>query len=362
MMPDRAHELRARLTNVADLCVKLGLKVARGANARQAMAVCLWHADRTPSLSIRIAKDGTVAAKCHACGATADALGLIEKARDATDFRDVLTIAADLANAPSLAPTGHENDRQKTHEPTCSDLEYELVWNAVAEVSFPLSKAAPSVAQYLLGRGIFADAEAAGCFGLPRDGKALVASLLSTFERATLEAAGILRCGHDSLDWPEWSLCIPWRNRHGHVQCVQRRRLDSGEPKYRFPFGRAPRQPYGVEYLRDALDYAGPGAEVVITEGALDCLARRRIARQRDERCAVIGVVSASSPDIGLPVDVIKGRVVVLALDNDKHGEAACAKVYAALRGVATRFVRETPRGAKDWNAALSGGSDAETG
>jgi hypothetical protein len=44
----------------------------------------------------------------------------------------------------------------------------------------------------------------------------------------------------------------------------------------------------------------------------------------------------------------------VLALDNDSHGESACDDVYEVLKGAAARFVREKPKGAKDWAQALA--------
>ena len=65
----------------------------------------------------------------------------------------------------------------------------------------------------------------------------------------------------------------------------------------------------------------------MIVEGALDCCARRRIARAQNERAAVIGVYSASSPDSGLPLDLIQGRRVALALDSViSTAKTRCAK------------------------------------
>jgi len=113
--------------------------------------------------------------------------------------------------------------------------------------------------------------------------------------------------------------------------------------------------PFGVELLADALTYQGLDSEIIVTEGALDALARRRIARAKGERAAVVGVYSASAPDVGLPLDLFQGRRVVLALDNDGAGEAACATLAEALRDVAAGFVRERVRDANDWLEALSG-------
>jgi DNA primase len=154
-------------------------------------------------------------------------------------------------------------------------------------------------------------------------------------------------------------LVIPWRDRFGRISCVQRRRIDDGKPKYLSPRGRSPRAPFGVEHLAAALEYQGPDAEIIICEGALDCLARRRIAREQDERAAVIGVYSASAPAVGLPIELLRERQVVLALDNDEAGDRACRDIAIALDGVAARFIRARPTGFKDWNSALCGASGA---
>lgn len=359
---DVARQLRERLTNVSDLCGKLGLKVARGSNAQKATICCPWHEDRTPSCSVRVAKDGTIAVRCHGCGKTADALGLIAKVHDSeTNFRETLRIAAELANAPSLAPTEHVAERQ-ADEPVCSNTDFERAWSFTIEACGHMRTAAPHVAEYLLGRGIYADAEAVGCVGLPRDTRPLVKALLSTFSRSVLEGAGVLRPGHDAIDWSDHSLVIPWRDPYGRINCVQRRCLDSRTPKYVLPPKRSPRYPFGIEYAKAALEYEGPTAEIVFVEGALDALARRRVARERDERAVILGVFSASAPTAGLPLDLIRGRVVNLALDVDAAGEKACAQIYHSLKGVALRFVREKVTGAKDWGQALAGGSDEERG
>jgi DNA primase len=72
----------------------------------------------------------------------------------------------------------------------------------------------------------------------------------------------------------------------------------------------------------------------------------------------VIGAYSASSPDVGLPLDLIQGRRVVLALDGDRAGEEACAKIAAAVQGVASELIRERPpEKSKDWLDALNGGA-----
>jgi DNA primase len=354
-LPDRAREIRERLIDAAALCAALGLRTAPRASARACMICCPAHAENTPSCSVRVAKDGTLACRCHACGWSADALGLIALVEGLSDFAEVLRRGAELANAPALAESHTAERGPKDEREPVSDEDYAAIWPLVFDAISPMRCHAMHVAAYLLARGIFADAEAAGVRGLPRDGRALVGKLLSTFDRTKLVQAGVLRAEQDALDWPAHALCVPWRDRFGRIVSVQRRRLDDVRPKYLTPRGRAPRAPFGVEHLGPALDFLGPDAEVIICEGALDTLARRRIARERGERAAVIGIYSASSPCVGLPLDLVSGRQVVLALDDDEAGDRACAALASALQGVARNFIRARPVGAKDWGDALAG-------
>jgi DNA primase len=356
MTADHARELRrtSPLDDARALVAALGIGGRAKRTAGGLLVCCPAHVDRSPSCSVYIAEDGTVAAKCHACLWSGDALGLIAIVRGfdvRRDFRRVLDEAARLAGQG--VPETSER-RGAAPEVRPDDETYHAIATYLLDAC-PLD-GAPQVAAYLDARGVYADADASGVRGFPRDAGPLVASLLATFERANLEASSVLRREHDAIDWPAWCVLVPWRDRFGRITCVQRRRLDAGEPKYRFPAGRAPRAPFGVEHLAAALDWLGPDAEIIVTEGAIDCLARRRVARHRDERAAVLGVASASTPCAGLPLDLLTGRRIVLALDDDEAGERACAALAAELSDVAGELVRERPIGpAKDWADALRG-------
>jgi len=100
---DHAKEIRCALINVRELCERLGMLDGIGSFKRQAGGLivrCPWHTEMTPSCSIRIAGDGTIAARCHSCGATGDALSLVavrHGLRLGHDFPQVLRVAAELA-------------------------------------------------------------------------------------------------------------------------------------------------------------------------------------------------------------------------------------------------------------------------
>jgi hypothetical protein len=89
------------------LVERLGL----GERARRAaggmMIRCPWHDERSPSCSVRVARDGEIAVHCFGCGQGGDALALVAAARGLDmrrDFRRVLAEAAELAHVILEAP------------------------------------------------------------------------------------------------------------------------------------------------------------------------------------------------------------------------------------------------------------------
>lgn len=356
-----ARDLRSSgvLADPRELVRALGLEQGAVRQARGVVIRCPAHDDRSPSCSVRIAGDGTVAVRCHACNFTGDALHLVAIAHGLDARRDhvrVLELAAELAGRP--APARRDERREPRDENAVDDETYHTIWTHVLE-RCALGRAR-RVAAYLDDRAVYADAEAVGVRGYPDDSRNLVHGLLAVHDRKALEQCGVLRSGHDAFpgakvngtwrEGVEWCVVIPWRNRYGRIDFVQRRRLDSDKPKYLSPSGRSPRAPFGIELLAEALPnldrwLATQGttdlAEVIVTEGALDCLARRALARRRGELAAVIGVYSAGSPDAGLPLDLLTGRRVVLALDNDPSGDKAAVKLHSILAPVARELVRE---------------------
>ena len=74
---DLARDLRRapKACDPAGLCMELGLISGRGSFTRQARGVivrCPAHEEKTPSCSVRVADDGTIACRCHACGWSGD--------------------------------------------------------------------------------------------------------------------------------------------------------------------------------------------------------------------------------------------------------------------------------------------------
>lgn len=92
----RAHPLCDPLA----LAEALGLSEGMRRSGRNAMVRCPVHAEKTPSCSVRVAQDGTVAVRCHGCEWTGDALDLVAVVAGLdkrTAFAAILTRAAELA-------------------------------------------------------------------------------------------------------------------------------------------------------------------------------------------------------------------------------------------------------------------------
>lgn len=117
MSDTAARDIRYSLTDARALCEKLGLLAGKNSFSRQAGGLlirCPWHEDRSPSCSVRRGQDGTLAVRCHACGATGDALSLVAEVHGLSlrgdDFRQVLIAGAELAGLHALVTeleTGH---------------------------------------------------------------------------------------------------------------------------------------------------------------------------------------------------------------------------------------------------------------
>jgi DNA primase len=237
--------------------------------------------------------------------------------------------------------------------PSISDARFDEIASALLE-RCALHRQA-DVVSFVTSRGIFADAQAVGFGALPppREQAALVAELRAAFGGEDLALSGLVR--GERLAFDEHRLVIPWRDRAGRVVTLQRRVIQGAPPsKYIFPKGRPPRVPFGVELARDALAFHathGARAELIVCEGALDTLARRRIARLRGESCVVVGVASASLRFDGW-ADLVADRDVVVSFDADAAGDKA-ALDFAALCSGAKSLTRERPVDAGDVNEVL---------
>jgi DNA primase len=346
------------------LCEALGLLGQPGSFRRQAKGVlvrCCAHEERTPSMSVTRAPDGTLRVRCFACGFKTDAIGLVRRVHGAS-FREALALLARMAGRWDLLAERERCNRtqaltlpKRRAEPwgagrVDSDLR-DHVYRSLLDLC-PLRPDSP-VGRYLDRRALFADAEAAGLGALPvrRDQQhAVMGRLASALDRATvlLDLGLAMSRGSHALRAPHHCLLIPWRGRDGRISALQRRRLDPAEPRYVFPPGLSPAAPFGADVLRGG---EAEGIPMVVTEGALDCLARRKLARLVGQRVAVLAVPSATTVRAEWST-LFDGRDVLVAFDPDKSGDEGARRFAdACLRG-ARSVQRERPRGG-DWNEVL---------
>lgn len=136
---DHAREIRLALKEPTGLCSALGLMKGATRQAGGVIVCCPAHADRTPSCSVRIGPDGTIAVKCHGCGFSGDALSLIAKVHGFSvkgQFKEVLLAAAELAGLHTVLDelNGHK-PYEKRDLPPPAQLPPERVYPPISEVA-----------------------------------------------------------------------------------------------------------------------------------------------------------------------------------------------------------------------------------
>lgn len=368
-LPDDAAEVRAALCDPRGLCDALGLLEGPRSWSRQARGLlvrCPWHEERTPSCSVFVGGDGTVAVKCHGCGASGDALSLVAAVRGLdlrADFGAVLEEAAYLAGVRvSLPSTGYVARPAPAPRPAPDTLGAD----AFGELADALLELCPVEGEadawsYLRRRGIAELARAERWAALPSSatGRAQVRDALVT----RFGPDAWLRSGLAHADGPkagEWlfgehRLVIPWRavGVQGAVVTLQRRLLRApsspSEPRYIVPRGRAASVPYGADL---ALEELGEGMELCIVEGAADTLAMRVLAARAGLCRATVGLAGVEHwrRCAKALCGAVRGCVAVLALDADAAGERHVAELAEELtKAGAVRVLRSKPVEGKDW-------------
>jgi DNA primase len=314
-------------------------------------------------MSVTRGRDGTLRVRCFACDFTADAIGLVQKARG-IGFREALDVLARMAGRWDLVDASQRPARELaraagappspvTLPPADAELRSRIFGALLALC--PLDPTLEAT-QYLQRRGLFADAQAAGLGALPdtRQGqRALIGQLVAACEGIqALVEVGLVHGGpRPRLRHPFHQLLIPWRGRDGRVNALQRRRLDGTEPRYVFPPRVAPLEPFGADLLCGVPLSQDASECLIVTEGALDCLSRRKLARLTGERVRVLAVPSATTvrPEWSALFD---GRHVLVAFDPDKSGDDGARRFAATcLRGA--RVVDRERARFGDWNETL---------
>jgi DNA primase len=329
--PNRAPEIKHALTDVTRVLDGLGMLGQGKQRQKQAggwIILCPWHAENTPSCSVRLV-DGVILAKCHGCDAGGDVLSLVAVARGLStgrDFRQVLVEAARLGGlwqivdelegrgeAPAPRPIARTTPAQEApvrdYPPSG---EVEALWAR----SGPADED-PAVSEYLWSRGlnpVLVDTVDLGR-AVPADGA------MPRWARC--------RFG----DWREagYRIVVPMYDANGDLRSVRGWRVTDGEgPKRLPPFGHKASElvmadAWALAWLRGERQ----PERVVVVEGEPDWMTWS--THLNDPHTATIGIVSGSWHE-ALARKFPVGCRVDVRTDHDDAGDRYASEVEKSLR------------------------------
>ena len=334
-MSDDARTVRHALADPWALVVALGLDAGAIREGRERVKVrCPWHAERSPSCSVRVARDGTIAVRCFGCDATGDALALVAVARGLDvrhDFRAVLAEAAELAGV--TLETDERAGAAERREPRPVPPPPPRPYPPAGELEALLAACGPcardvEVSAWLRGRGIEPrDVDRYGlAFALPRGARA---PWWARFKGGREAAEPWASTGH--------RLVVPMVDHEGEVRSVRVRAVvATADPKTLPPSG----------FRASGLVAACPLARLVLQVGAWPQGVERRIVVAEGEpdwltwatrgegprTLAAVGVTSGSwSPDLADRIP--DGSNVILRTDRDDAGDRYAAELARSLAG-----------------------------
>lgn len=332
LSPDPS-EIKSVLSDPERVLGLLGLFDGAKRQAHGFMVCCPWHSERTPSCSVKLASDGTIAAHCFGCGAGGDVLSLVAAARglDARrDFPRVVELAADLAGG-SL--DGYRPPVRRAMPAPRLPPPVESV-GALWAASKPVTDD-PDLAVQLLTREI---------------------------DPAIVEDRDLARCLPSSGTLPKWarSGSQTWRdsdhrllfqlwNAEGSLSSVHARlveKTDGYRKKGLFPSGHSAKGFFLADSFARLLITNGVPSwwrqseppSVIITEGAIDFLTVATHYGCAEDAPAVLGVLSGSWSD-ELAARIPTECRVIVKVHRDEAGQKYRDQICRSLSGRCRVFV-----------------------
>jgi DNA primase catalytic core len=310
--PNDLQALKARVDLVA-LFESHGVAVRKV--GRSLKALCMFHTDTTPSMSID-AKKGVY--HCFGCGESGDHLSFLQRHLKRS-FPEAVAELRQLAGEP--APTVEVQPEPKAPFP------YDLMAR-VAEVWHQAFCERPEGLAYLESRGltdkgILRTLQVGYC-----DGDKLLA-ITSAAERALLQRVGVLNEG--GKEFFSRSVAFPMKDRHGRVVGFYgRSTLPKAKVPHRFCAG-AKTGLFCVEAARGA-------SSVFLVEGVLDALA---LMQAGFSNVMALGGTQALNAALLDHLRAEKVHELVLCLDGDQAGQQAAPQLTERLsqEGFAVRSV-----------------------
>lgn len=267
------------------------------------VACCPAHDDRHPSFYM---PDGKPWGKCFACGYFVTWWQVLEQRGLAG--KEVIEELARLAGIPPLSFGDPEKARQAAEEAR----QVEEWWQSCREALWRPEGA--DVLAYLRSRGY---------------GDDLIREMDVGVHPGDSAPSGL------KLPPPEYRLLVPVRSRGDRIIGFAGRRLDSGEPKYRYSQGLASALLWGQHRLRK-------GQVPVVVEGVLDA---ESLAASGIDGVVALGGARASGEQVRLLSSFPR---VILALDADQAGRAGTVDLVRVLAAGVTKTYVANLNGAKD--------------
>ena len=258
------------------------------------MAVCVFHDDHTPSMSL---KGSTF--RCWACGAHGGTIDLTMRVLG-VDFKEACKWLADEHNVII------SDNSRLIHDNSHSEKEYKYDVSRY-ERYFEHPWLSPKAMRFL-------------------------------FEERRLHPAVVRFCRLNSFrDW----LQIPYYSAQGELIGIQRRYMgtDPSQPRFRFQQGERCHL-----YCQQVIPMLRPGEPIYLGEGPSDTWALLSSGRK------AVGIPSATllKPNDLLP---FKGRECHIYPDADAAGEALYQRLLAAANDIGFALVRHSlPEGCKDFS------------
>jgi hypothetical protein len=333
----------------------LGLEAGAVRQGRNVVVRCPWHDERSPSCSVHVARDGTLAVRCHGCGATGDALALVAVAHGLDprrDFVEVVTVAAELAGRWDLVDELRGNVERRpapTPKPR-REPEPERDYPPIGEVAALLTRPAwedPEARAYLTSRAI-------------DPGRLEVASVGVTFPGVevgavayALDASAVLPrwASYQGRSWQETGhrLILPMVDASGELRSVRACRVEDADSPKRLPpgghraGGLVMANDVALALLRGTWQ---PSADlrvgVRIVEGEPDFLTVVA-APSAAIATAVFGIVSGTW-GTAFAARVPRHALVALQTHDDPAGARYAAEIRSSLDAAGVRVVtRITP-------------------
>ena len=322
-MTDAKTEIRSRLSDPATVLEKLGLlESAKHQNGKYTIR-CPWHPENTPSCSVRRHPgDGTLSVKCFACGASGDVFGLIGQSyglSQAVDFPEILSLAAGFANVTldDSKPIKRERPVFKAPPPPEYPPVDEL--RALWESSVYVTDDAHAL-KWCEDRGIDPAKIKDLCRVIP-SGADLPDWAVYRDESHEKGRYDWIMSGH--------RLIFPLYGPDGKAKSFKARCLNDGKLKNVNPKNYSSLSLcFACEVGKDMLIGKRDADTVVFVEGEADFMSA--VSRRESDSVAIFGVYSGAWS--GDHADKLKTKEIILALDDDKPGDAYAEMIAESVK------------------------------